>query len=73
MRFRGAIIVLMTPEGRKRSLNISVDLAHKGQRLGSYRTLELLNSHTDPSFLRTVSTPISPAVYPSSEGNYARG
>jgi len=57
VRFRGASSFFMTPEGRKRSLNISVDLAHKGQRLGSYRTLELLNSHTDPCSAQGCTTP----------------
>ncbi|MBI2946282.1 MAG: CotH kinase family protein, partial [Verrucomicrobia bacterium] len=41
-------------EGRKRSLNLSLDLVHEQQQLGGYRTLNLLNSHEDPTFLRTV-------------------
>ena len=73
VRFRGASSFFMTPEGRKRSLNISIDLAHKGQRLGSYRTLELLNSHTDPSFLRTVLyAHIAREYIPAPKANYAR-
>jgi hypothetical protein len=54
IHFRGASSFFTVREGRKRSLNVSLDFAHKDQRLGGYRTLNLLNSHTDPTFLRTV-------------------
>ncbi len=45
---------LHVPAGKKRSLNVSLDMVDKKQRLLGYKTLNLLNSHTDPSFLRTV-------------------
>lgn len=54
IHFRGASSYFTVGEGRKRSLNLSVDYAHKEQRIGGYRTLNLLNSHTDPTYLRTV-------------------
>lgn len=54
VHFRGASSYFTVGEGHKRSLNVSVDFAHKDQKLHGYRTLNLLNSHTDPSFLRTV-------------------
>ncbi|MBM3835482.1 MAG: hypothetical protein FJ403_19850 [Verrucomicrobia bacterium] len=41
-------------EGRKRSLNLALDFAHADQQIGGYRTLNLLNAHEDPTFLRTV-------------------
>jgi hypothetical protein len=41
-------------EGRKRSLNLSLDYIHENQNLGGYRTFNLLNSHEDPTFLRTI-------------------
>ncbi|MBM3839257.1 MAG: spore coat protein CotH [Verrucomicrobia bacterium] len=41
-------------EGRKRSLNLSLDLVREQQQIGGYRTLNLLNSHEDPTFLRTI-------------------
>ncbi len=52
--FRGASSYFMVPAGAKRSLNISMDLADRAQRLGGVRTLNLLNAHEDPSFLNTV-------------------
>jgi hypothetical protein len=54
VHFRGASSYMMVGEGRKRSLNLSTDFAHKDQRLLGCRTLNLLNAHRDPSFLRSV-------------------
>jgi hypothetical protein len=52
IRFRGATSFLGVPQGYKRSLNLSVDLVHEDQRIGGYRTLNLLNGHNDASFVR---------------------
>lgn len=54
VRFRGNTSFMMVPEGRKRSLNVSIDFADGEQRLYDYKTLNLLNCHGDPSFLREV-------------------
>lgn len=54
VHFRGMSSYMMIGEGRKRSLNLALDDVHKDQNLGGYRTFNLLNSHEDPSFLRTV-------------------
>lgn len=54
VHFRGNSSFMMIPEGRKRSLNVSLDLAHEDQTLGGYKTLNLLNSNEDPTFLRAV-------------------
>jgi hypothetical protein len=54
MGFRGASSFFTVSEGRKRSFSLSLDFVHDDQNLGGYRTLNLLNSHTDPSYLRTV-------------------
>lgn len=53
VRFRGASSFFTVAEGLKRSLNISVDHAHKDQRVLGAKTLNWLNSHTDPTYLRT--------------------
>src|SRR4029434_4196080 len=53
VHFRGASSFGVGP-GRKRSLNLSLDFAHSTQQFGGYRTLNLLNSHVDPSFLRSI-------------------
>ncbi len=54
VHFRGMSSYMMVPAGYKRSLNVSIDHAIRSQRLYGYKTLNLLNSHGDPSFLSTV-------------------
>jgi hypothetical protein len=54
MSFRGSSSFMMVPEGLKHSINVSVDFANKTQNVGGHRSLNLLNSHEDPSFLRSV-------------------
>jgi hypothetical protein len=52
--FRGMSSFGMVPEGSKRSLNISMDLVDRDQRLHGYKTLNLLNSNGDGSMMRSV-------------------
>jgi hypothetical protein len=54
VHFRGMSSYGMVRAGSKRSLNVSLDLVDPQQRLYGYKTLNLLNSHEDPSFLHTV-------------------
>jgi hypothetical protein len=54
IHFRGASSFRMVPAGYKHSLNVSLDFVHDQQELGGYRTLNLLNSNSDPTFLRTM-------------------
>lgn len=56
VHFRGMSSYFTVREGHKRSLNVSLDFAHADQRLDGYKTLNLLNSHEDPTFLHTVLT-----------------
>lgn len=73
VHFRGASSFFTVGEGRKRSLGVSMDFADKKQTLGGYHTLNLLNSHEDPSFLRTVlSSQIARAYIPAPKANFVR-
>jgi len=73
LHFRGMSSYMMVPEGRKRSLNLSLDFVNKKQRLGGYRTLNLLNSNGDPTFLRTVLFLEAARSYiPAPKANYMR-
>jgi len=54
VHFRGASSYFMIPAGYKRSFGVSVDFADKKQALYGYRTLNLLNSSGDPTFMSTV-------------------
>lgn len=54
VHFRGMSSYGGVRAGSKRSLNVSLDMVNADQRLYGYKTLNLLNSHEDPSFLHTV-------------------
>jgi spore coat protein CotH len=73
VHMRGMSSFMMIGEGRKRSLNVSLDFVHKDQNISGYRTLNLLNSHEDPSYLRTVlSYQIAREYIPAPKANLAR-
>lgn len=54
VRFRGTTSYMMTRNSKKKSFNISIDYGDPEQRLMGYRTLNLNNGHSDPSFMREV-------------------
>jgi hypothetical protein len=54
VHFRGNSSYRMVPEGLKRSLNLAFDFADRDQQLAGYKTLNLLNSNNDATFVRTV-------------------
>ena len=73
VRFRGNSSYFMTGESLKKSWNISLDWEHKGQRLHGYRTLNLLNSHEDPSYVREVLySEIGRDYTPAPKANHVR-
>ena len=73
VHFRGASSFMMVPEGVKRSLNLSFDFVHDGQNLGGYRTLNLLNVNSDPTFVRALLYgDIARAYVPAPKANYMR-
>ena len=73
VNFRGASSFFTVGEGRKRSFAISLDSVHGKQEIGGYRTLNLLNSHTDPTFLRTILYfRVAREYLPAPKANYAR-
>jgi len=54
LQFRGNTSLHGVPRGKRRSLNVAINYADKKQRLLGYRGFNLLNSSSDPSFLRVV-------------------
>lgn len=73
MRFRGMSSYGMVPTGYKRSFNVSVDLADSDQRLYGYKTLNLLNSAGDPSYMSTVLySRIANQYIPAPKANHVR-
>ena len=73
VHFRGMSSYMMTPEGSKRSLNLSFDFVNDDQRLLGYRTLNLLNVSGDPTFVRPVLyAEIAQRYLPAPKANYVR-
>lgn len=54
VHFRGMSSFGMVQAGHKRSLNLSLDFLNEDQKIGGYKTLNLLNAHEDASFMHTV-------------------
>lgn len=73
VRFRGNTSYMMVPRGLKRSLNVSINYGHPKQLLRGYRTLNLLNANSDPSFLRNILfNRISREFIPALDANLVR-
>jgi len=73
VHFRGTSSFMMVPAGYKRSLNLALDYRHQEQRLLGYPALHLLNSSTDPTFLRTVLfLTIARSYLPAPRANHVR-
>ena len=61
------------PTGFKRSLNLSLDWVHDGADIDGHQTFNLLNSHEDPTFLRTVLYyEIARQYIPAPKANFVR-
>ena len=73
VRFRGMSSFAFVPEGSKRSLNVSIDFADDNQRVMGYRTLNLLNANSDPTFARAlIYSHIARQYMPAAQINYVR-
>jgi spore coat protein CotH len=73
VHFHGMSSFMMVGEGQKHSMVLSLDFVHPDQQLEGYRKLTLLNSHEDPSFLRTVlAFQIARDYLPAPRANLAR-
>ncbi len=71
--FRGNSSYRMTRDSKKKSFNVAIDYDHVDQRLYGYKTLKLLNSASDPSFIREVLySRISRQYLPAPKANFIR-
>jgi hypothetical protein len=58
---------------KKHSLVLSLDMAHDKQKFLGHHTLDLLNAHLDPSFLRSILyLKIAREYIPAPQANFAR-
>ena len=73
VRFRGNTSSSRVPDGFKKSLNLTIDYEKGKQRLYGYKTLNLLNAHTDASMMHEVLfSHIAKGYMPSLKANYVR-
>jgi len=73
VRFRGMSSYSMVGTGQKRSLNLALNLVNPEQRLDGCRTLNLLNSHEDASFLHSpLYAHIARNYFPAPRANFVR-
>ncbi len=73
VRFRGMSSFAFVSEGSKRSLNVSIDFADDNQRVMGFRTLNLLNANSDPTFVRALLySHIARQYVPAARINYLR-
>jgi hypothetical protein len=73
VRFRGNSSYRMVPSGFKRSLNLAFDEVHADQAIAGYRTLNLLNANSDPTFMRAmVFSEIARKYLPAPKVNFVR-
>jgi spore coat protein CotH len=73
VRFRGMSSYAFVSEGSKRSLNVSIDFADNDQRVMGFRTLNLLNANSDPTFVRALLySHIARQYLPAPRINYVR-
>ncbi len=71
--FRGSSSYFMRQSGQKRSFNVTLDLADKEQRLYGYKSLNLLNSNDDPTFLHVLLySQIANQFIPTPKANLVR-
>ncbi|WP_010582576.1 CotH kinase family protein [Schlesneria paludicola] len=73
VHFRGMSSYMGVPEGYKHSLNLAVDFIDPKQRLLGQKTLNLLNSHEDPSCMSTVLySHLARQHIPAPQANYVK-
>ena len=73
VRFRGSSSYFGIRDSEKKSFNIAVDYGDDNQRLYGYKTLNLLNGHADPSFLREVLySRIAQSYIPTPKANFIK-
>src|SRR5262245_5924873 len=73
VQFRGNSSFSMVPEGKKHSFNVSMDAFVKGQNLLGFTSLNLLNGHSDPSFLHSILfLQVARDFIPAARANWVR-
>ena len=73
VRFRGMTSYMRAGNSKKKSFNIEIDHTLEDQRLMGYKTLNLINSFDDPTFMREpLYSNICRRQVPSAKANFVR-
>ena len=73
LKYRGNSSYFSVSPDLKRSINLYIDHKHDGQKLLGYKTLNLLNSNSDPTFMREVIySHIARNYIPAFKGNFIK-
>jgi len=73
LKYRGNSSYFSVSPELKRSMNLYVDHKHGGQKLLGYKTLNLLNSNSDPTFMREVIySHVARDYIPAFKGNFIK-
>ena len=73
LKYRGNSSYFSVSPDLKRSINLYIDHKHDGQKLLGYKTLNLLNSNSDPTFMREVIySHIARDYIPAFKGNFIK-
>jgi hypothetical protein len=73
VHYRGASSFLFIAEGRKRSLNLTLDFINENQNLGGYRNFNLLNANGDATLLKGILYyEIARDYLPAPRANFAK-
>ena len=74
LKYRGNSSYFSVSPDLKRSINLYIDHKHDGQKLLGYKTLNLLNSNSDPTFMREVIySGHCPGLHPGLQGQLHQG
>ena len=73
LKFRGNSSYFSVSPDLKRSMNLYVDHKHRDQKLLGYKTLNLLNANSDPTFMREVIySHVARNYIPAFKGNFIK-
>ena len=73
LKFRGNSSFRSVSRDLKRSMNLYIDHKHSDQKLLGYKTLNLLNANSDPTFMREVIySHVARNYIPAFKGNAKR-
>ncbi len=73
LKYRGNSSYFSVSPDLKRSINLYIDHKHNSQKLLGYKTLNLLNSNSDPTFMREVIySHIARDYIPAFKGNFIK-